>query len=255
MWSRFTPAAVLFSAAACSAHPSANPAATPSERTDSGSVMLHESFLRRAADGPIEVLFVGDSLTWGWGGPGKTVWANGIANTWKAAHFGIGGDRTQHLLWRITDGKELENVEPKVVVLLIGTNNIGSEDQAGTNTPAETAEGVAAVVGAIRQLKPTAKVLLLGLFPRSMKAGNTIDLDVVSISAADLQPKVRQTNDRIALLDDGKSVFYLDIGSKFLDEQGGLTRATMPDFLHLSVTGYRIWAKEIEAKVNELQKE
>src|SRR5205823_14816677 len=103
---------------------------------------------------------------------------------------------------------------PKVIVLMIGTNNVAA------NSAEEIAGGVTAIVGEFRKQKPKAKVLLLGVFPRSTKQGNTIAKDVAVVPAEELQPKVKEINDRIAKLGDGKAVYYLDIGGKSLDDKG-----------------------------------
>ena len=241
-------ATVLFAVAALAAQQPGTSATTPFERKDPNSKKLHESFLQRAKDGPTDVLFVGDSITQGWNGAGKAVWKDRFDAKWKPANFGIGGDRTQHVLWRITEGKELEHVDPKAIVLMIGTNNVS------TNTAEEIAAGVKAIVEEFKKQKPKAKVLLLSVFPRSTKPGNQIPKDVAIVPADELQPKIKQINDLIAKLDDGKAVTYLDIGGKFLNDKGGLPRATMPDYLHLSQDGYKIWAGAIEAKVDGLLK-
>ena len=154
----------------------------------------------------------------------------------KAANFGIGGDRTQHVLWRITDGKELEGITPKAFVMMIGTNNMGD------NSAEEIADGVTAIVKELRHQKPHAKVLLLGVFPRSAKSTDKI------------RDKVKDVNERIAKLDDKKMVNYLDIGAKFLDKDGNLSKDIMPDYLHLSEKGYQIWADAIMPNLEEMLK-
>jgi lysophospholipase L1-like esterase len=222
-----------------------NPAAKPTQRKDDGAVKLHETFVETAKKGGVDVLFVGDSITAGWKGGGKDVWKEKFAAS-KPANFGIGGDRTDHVLWRITEGKELDGIDPKVIVLMIGTNNISAK-----HTPEQIAGGVKAIVGEFRKQKPNAKVLLLGVFPRG---GKQVPKGDERVAADDLQPKIKQINDLIAKLDDGKHVKYLDIGEKFKDEQGGLSRKVMPDFLHLSAKGYEIWADAIVKPVEELLK-
>ena len=220
-----------------------NSATTPEPRTG-GPAQRHEQFLKRAAMGNVDVLFLGDSITQGWEGAGKEVWARHFEPL-KAANFGIGGDRTQHVLWRITTGKELEGISPKVAVLMIGTNN------AGTNTAEEIAAGVEAIVRELRTQKPDMKVLLLGVFPRSARGAK--DLKGANRVAADeLNTKLPEVNKRIAKLDDGKTVKYLDIGPKFLDAEGGLSKDVMPDYLHLSKKGYEIWAEAIKEPLTEL---
>src|SRR5262249_22578062 len=150
------------------------------------------------------------------------------------ANFGIGGDQTQHIMWRITEGKELEGIQPKAVVLMIGTNNMGG------NNAAEIADGVAAIVKELNTQLPKAKVLLLGIFPRSAKASDAI------------RGKIKDCNQRIAKLDDGKSVHYLDIGEKFLEKDGSLSKNIMPDYLHLSKEGYQIWADAIKDDLSKM---
>ena len=194
---------------------------------------MHERFLEIAKKGNIDLLFLGDSITRGWDGRDKE--GKGPKEVWdryygprNSANFGIGGDRTQHVLWRIQNG-ELDGIEPKVVVLMIGTNN------AHANTPAEIAEGVTAIVKALKAKLPSTKVLLLGVFPR----GKTPD---------SVRERLKAVNERIAALDDGgKTVKYLDIGPHFLNpDDGTISQDVMPDYLHLSRKGYRIWADAME---------
>jgi lysophospholipase L1-like esterase len=235
-------AAVLFAAAAFAAQQQANPAATPTERKQ--TTKQHESFLKRGKEGPVDLLFVGDSITAGWNGKdAKKIWDERFGK-WKPANFGIGGDRTEHVLWRITEGKELTDIDPKVIVLMIGTNNTGS------NSAEEIAGGVKAIVDEFKKQKPKAKVLLLGVFPRSGKKPK----DPEVVAADELQPKIKAINDIIAKLGDDKTVYYLDIGGKFLNDKGGLPKATMYDYLHLTAAGYKIWADAIEKKLDELMK-
>jgi lysophospholipase L1-like esterase len=222
-----------------------NSATTPEPRTG-GWVQRHEQFLKRAARGDVDVLFLGDSITQGWEGAGKDVWAKHFEPL-KAANFGIGGDRTQHVLWRITTGKELEGINPRAAVLMIGTNN------AGTNSAEEIAAGVEAIVQELRKQKPDMKVLLLGVFPRSARGGKELK-DTNRVAANELNTKLPDVNKRIAKLDDGKAVKYLDIGPKFLDSEGGLSKDVMPDYLHLTKKGYEIWAEAIQGPLNELLK-
>lgn len=203
--------------------PARNSAVRPEPR-DGGWKTMHEAFLKRAKEGPIDLLFLGDSITAGWAGQ-KEVWDRYYGSR-QAANFGIGGDRTQHVLWRLENG-EAEGIAPKVAVLMIGTNNMSG------NTPEEIAKGVEAIVKTLRAKLPNTKVLLLGVFPRAPKGDA-------------LRARVKAVNDQIARLDDGKTVKYLDIGPRFLEPDGTLTREIMPDLLHLSRKGYRIWADAME---------
>ncbi len=190
----------------------------------------HEALLDRARAGDVDLLFLGDSITAGWGGAGP-IWSRHYGPR-KAANFGIGGDRTQHVLWRLDNG-EVEGINPRVVVLMIGTNNVGS------NTEAEVAEGVKAVVDRLREKLPESKILLLGVFPRGLNRDKT-----QAATAPD--PRIARINARLAALDDRQAIRYLDIGVAFLDDAGQIPGATMPDYLHLSRKGYQAWADAIE---------
>lgn len=197
--------------------------------------LRHEKFLARAKQGDVQIVFLGDSITQGWEGRGKKVWDEKFEPL-KAANFGISGDRTEHVLWRITEGGELQGIEPKLCVVMIGTNNTGS------NTAPEIIEGITAIVKELGKQKPNMKVLLLGVFPRSAKSDEPV------------RQKITAVNQGIAKLDDGKRVFFLDIGKRFLQEDGTLTKEIMPDLLHLSERGYEIWAEAIIDRVRELSK-
>lgn len=202
---------------------------------DGNWMKRHESFNARVKQGHADLLFIGDSITQGWEGAGKDVWAKQYASR-NAVNLGIGGDRTQHVLWRLDNGN-IAGIQPKLAVLMIGTNN------SGTNSSAEIAEGITAIVKKLRGSLPGTKVLVLGIFPRGADAN-------------DAKRKVNQgANDIVAKLADGKDVFYLDIGKSFLAADETLSKEIMPDLLHLSPKGYQIWADSIEAKVVELMGE
>ena len=224
----------------------ANTAVQPVIRHErAGWVARHEGFVELARKGGINVLFIGDSITDGWRNEAKgakAIWDREFAPL-GAANFGIGGDRTQHVLWRLENG-ELDGIKPKVVVLMIGTNNTGFEADQTTrkNTPTETVAGVTAIVRKIRQSLPPTKILLLAVFPRGEKPDDLRRQQVVEINAA------------IARLHDGKSVHFLDIGGKFLTSDGTLPKEVMPDFLHPSLKGYEIWAAAIREPLARLLK-
>ena len=201
-----------------------------------GFIASHEKFVSIAKEGKAQLVFLGDSITAGWGGKdNQPIW-NKAFGAYTPANFGIGGDRTQHVLWRILNG-ELEVIKPKAVVLMIGTNNSGSDSAEGI------AKGVTVIVETIRAKQPQAKILLLAVFPRGEKASPNPGRD-----------KLKVVNSIIAKLDDGKNVFFLDIGDKFMQPDGSLTKEIMPDFLHLSPAGYQIWADAIGPKLAELMK-
>jgi lysophospholipase L1-like esterase len=217
-----------------------NTAVIPVPR-DAKWLKRHEGFVAEAKKGGIDLLFLGDSITDFWRNRGSNVW-NQFYAPLHAANFGISGDRTQHVLWRIDHG-ELDGIKPKVVVLMIGTNNTGKEHDGKTirNTAQETIAGVRAVVADIRAKLPDSKILLLGIFPR----GNFDNPQ---------RAEVALINTVIARLDDGKMVKYLDISPKFLEDDGALSRNIMPDLLHPNERGYRIWANAMEPTLAEMFK-
>lgn len=220
-----------------------NAAAAPAPRTDRGFADLHRQYRDRAAQGGVDVLFLGDSLTQGWGAAGKEAWAKSFEPL-KAAQFGVFGDKTQNVLWRIADGKGLAGICPKVTVLQVGTNNLG------TNTADETAAGIEAVIRELRRQQPGMRVLMVGLFPRAAAAA-TGD----RVPPAGLHPGVAAVNAGIAHLAEWEGVRVVDVGPKLLDKGGGLTREVAPDFLHVSARGYEIWAEAIRGPLAELLKD
>jgi lysophospholipase L1-like esterase len=214
----------------------------PVPRKDAWWQKRHEKFVEQSKAGNIDVAFIGDSITQGWEGPGKQAWEKNFAPL-KAGNYGIGGDQTQHVLWRLTEGKELGGINPKVAVMMIGTNNI-----AGASAK-DIATGVEAIVKELRKQKPEIKVLLLAVFPRAAKGTKE-----AKITAEQLQPKVGEINKLLSGMADDKNVFYMDINKVFLEEDGGMTKEIMPDYLHLSPKGYDRWAEAILPKVKELLK-
>lgn len=187
-----------------------------------------------AKEGKAKLVFLGDSIVEGWEGAGKEVWARHYAGL-HAANFGIGGDRTEHILWRLDHGN-LDGLNPDVIVLMIGTNNAGYRQ----DPPAETAAGVKAILDRLEAKFPHAKVLLLGIFPRGADASDPLrTLNV-------------ETNQIIKGFDDGTRVFYHDIGRAFTDDKGNLSKEIMPDLLHPGPEGYERWAKAIDADLKKL---
>jgi len=224
------------------AQPAANPAAwEAAPRTKEYPWMsvatwkqLHDGHLARTKKGGVEVVFLGDSITQGWGGAGAAAWKKHYEPL-SAANYGIGGDTTREVLYRLDHGI-LDGIKPKAVVVMIGTNNFGLT----SDTPADVAKGVGAVVGGVRKKAPDAKVLLLGIFPRDKAAGTG------------MRKKIAETNEQIAKLADGKAVVYRDIGSAFLAADGTLPADVMPDALHLSEKGYARWAEAIDEPLRAL---
>lgn len=204
---------------------------------------LHETFLARTKSGPIGVLFLGDSITEGWG-KAPHIWEHYFGK-YQPANFGIGGDQTQHVIWRITNG-ELEGINPKVVVLMIGTNNTGA------HTGEQIADAVKKIVELIRTKLPQTKVLLYAIFPRD--ARRNADGLITEAAIADAGKRVA-ANDRanalLAKLDDGANVRFLNINSLFLGRDGRIPWTIMPDQLHPTAAGYQLWAEALEKPLAE----
>ncbi len=196
----------------------------------------HDQFLAVVKEGGIDVLFLGDSITDGWRNTGKSVWDHFFAPL-KAANFGISGDSTQHVIWRLRNG-ELEGIRPKVTVIMIGTNNAADSAQ-------DVALGIKTIITDVQQRLPTTRILLLGIFPRSERpdAGRLKNEQVNKLISAYANPQ------------NPKRVVYLDIGTKFLTPEQVLSKDIMPDFLHPNAKGYQIWAEAISDTVKLLLQE
>ena len=194
----------------------------------------HEQFLAVAKAGGVDLLFLGDSITDGWRSTGKAEWEKYFAPL-KAANFGIGGDRTEHVLWRLRHD-ELVGIHPKLLVLMIGTNN-------GADSAEDVALGIKTIIGEIQQRSPGTRILLLGIFPRG---------DVPTTPARKKNEAVNKLIAAYAMPLDPKRVVYLDIGAKFLTPAQVLEKDIMPDLLHPNPKGYEIWAKAIIDPVKQL---
>ena len=201
-----------------------------------GFVKSHESFVALAKKGEAQVVFLGDSITAGWNGQ-KALFDKEYAQ-YKAVNFGIGGDRVQHVLWRVENG-EFEGIKPKVVVLMIGTNNAGVAE----NSPEQIAAGIKNIIAAIHKRSADTKVLLLAIFPRGAGEANNPG-----------RTKNKAVNALISKFDDGQKVHFFDIGPKFLTDDGTLSKEIMPDLLHLNAKGYQIEADAIREKLAALAK-
>lgn len=239
----------------------------------------HREFLRRIeqSQGAGDVVFLGDSITHGW--EGQKAWQDHFGS-FKPVNLGIGGDQTGHVLWRITDGHELDQLKPKAAVIMIGTNNTGG------HSAQQIAGGIQAIVEELKKQKPGIKVLVLGVFPRGNATDAVRSVEQIAeavkpineelkkdkpdvnrlnaslrnlgrggtIPAEKLNKKIAEINAIIAKMDDGQTVFFKDIGKEFLDKDGGLSGEIMPDYLHLSPKGYDIWGTAIKADVEKLLK-
>lgn len=211
------------------------PATTP--EVHKGTEKRIEQFNEISKKGEAQLVFLGDSITHGWEGQ-KAIWEAAFG-PYRPANFGIGGDRTEHVLWRMDNGN-FDGLKPKLTVIMIGTNNTGHRN--GSEPAEQTCAGVKAIIDRLAKKCPDSKVLLLGVFPR----GATTDDKLRKHNAA--------INQLLAKLDDGKKVHFLDISAKFLQPDGTLSKDIMPDLLHLSPKGYQIWADSIKDKVAELMK-
>ena len=219
--------------AGCAAEVKKHAAVTPVPRGDEGWRKRHESFNARAAQGNVDLIFIGDSITHAWESTGKDIWARYYARR-NAVNLGIGGDRTQHVLWRLQHGN-IDGISPKAAVLMIGTNNSNANDY----TAAQIADGITAIVRELRTRLPKTKILILAIFPRGPQPGPQREKNAAASAIA-------------RGLADGRMIHYMDIGMHFLQPDGTLTKDIMPDFLHLTPLGYQIWAIAIEGKLREI---
>ncbi len=235
---RFLFPLALVAAVAVSGHSAFAAADTPSPRKDANSQLGHEQLLKKTQQGKIDLYFLGDSITRRWGAEDYpqllAQWKQSF-HGWNAADFGWGADLTQNILWRISNG-ELDGVNPKVIVLLAGTNNIGN---APTPTrAAETARGIEAIVKTCKAKAPKATIILMAIFPRK---GSELTNSAIN-----------ETNERIAKLADGKTVRFLNINDQLADKDGKLFEGVTMDGLHPSLKGYEIWAKNLKPLLTEL---
>jgi lysophospholipase L1-like esterase len=208
------------------------PLGPATEPTPPRAMDRHDGFVEIARQGNIDVLFVGDSITDWWARSGEAVWDQHFAPL-RAANFGIAGDTTQGVLWRMRNG-ELAGFEAKLIVHMLGTNNINRNDNA------DIVAGNRAILDEFRSRQPQAKVLLLGVFPRGEAADNPF------------RSAIEEINSGLAGLADGRQVFYMDIGDRFLSGDGVLSPEVFPDGLHPNERGYQIWADAIIGRVREL---
>ncbi len=198
----------------------------------------HAAVTKLAAEHKASLVFIGDSITQMFGGEphdrpqsGKDVWEQHYGKR-NAANLGFGYDFVENTLWRLEHG-ELDGAEAKVVVILIGTNNMSR------NTPEEIAMGVGAICGKVRQHQPGANIVLMGIFPRGPKPDA-------------MRARIDATNKLLAAFNGVHGITFLDIGAKFLEPDGSITRETMGDFLHPTAKGYEIWARELEPVLSKL---
>ncbi len=216
----------------------------PAARTDKNSQLAHEQLLAKRTQGRIDVYFEGDSIARRWGATDyPELLANWKANFfgWNAADFGWGADRVQNILWRLENG-ELDGVNPKVIVLLAGTNNVGNRlppdgvDVAATGTT----RGLKKVLNVMQAKAPNAVIILTGIFPRN---------DNMAV-----MPEIDAINAALAKMADGRNVRYLNVNDKLADTTGRLYDGVMnpTDKLHPMVNGYQVWADALKPILTEL---
>jgi lysophospholipase L1-like esterase len=203
----------------------------------------HGQLLEKAKKGGIDIYFEGDSITRRWG---ATDYPQLLANWkenffgWNAADFGWGADTIQNILWRLNNG-ELDGVNPKVIVLLAGTNNVGRTVQPGTDDAkvADVTNGFRAVMNAMRVKAPSATLILMAIFPRN---------DNIAV-----MPTINKINDNISKFADGRQVRFLNINGKLADKNGKLFDGMMnSDGLHPAIKGYQVWADALKPLFTEL---
>jgi lysophospholipase L1-like esterase len=234
-------AAVLLALAGC-AHQPPTQAAHGVARSDANSLKAHQQLLQKAHAGRIDLYFLGDSITRRWGAtdyPQFLEHWNASFHGWNAADFGWGADKIENILWRIENG-ELDGVNPRVIVLMAGTNDVGRELPAdGTEAAARRiSAGIAALLQAMRVRAPKAVVILMGILPREDNPA--------------VMPVIDATNQRIARLADGRRVRYLNINERFVDASGRLREGMTVDKLHPALPGYRVWAEALRPVLTEL---
>lgn len=190
---------------------------------------------------PVDVVLLGDSITQSWGGPGRSVGSPGGAarqkhfGDWDTLNFGISGDRTQHLLWRVENGN-FEGISPKVIVLMIGTNNLSAGD-----SPDQVAEGIKALVDLLRDRLPETSVVLNAVLPRGKAPEDPMRLAVSAL------------NEKIEALGQRPRVHYFDPSSVFLAGTGEANTERMAgDALHLAPAGYDAWGAAVNGEIERV---
>ena len=214
----------------------------PVRRTDENSRLAHAQLLEKARRGRIDVYFAGDSITRRWG---ATDYPDLLAHWrqtffgWNAANFGWGGDTTHNVLWRLLDG-ELDGVNPKVIVLQAGTNNLARVTAADgrASVAAEVAGGIRAILDVMRAKAPAATIVLTAIFPRGDRP--------------ELMPIITDINARIAAFANGKAIRFLNVNDRLADASGTLIEGVMGDGLHPTTKGYQVWADGLTPLLTEL---
>ena len=224
------------------------PADEPSPRLDANSMKAHEELLKKKKLGKIDAYFLGDSITRRWGAS-DTKYSNLLANWrrnftgWNAADFGWGGDKTQNILWRLAHG-ELDGVNPKVIVLMAGTNNVGRLTPLGDDSAlvADISNGIKAIIAECRKRAPSAKIIVTGITPRN---DSPVAMPTINRINATVEHFVNSTN--------RPWLRYLDINAQLADTNGKLLEGMAdPDQLHLTTKAYQVWADALKPMLAEI---
>jgi lysophospholipase L1-like esterase len=245
-WSRaYTPSPPVPATTASRSQPRQQrwPADRATPRTDSNSMLAHRQLLEKRTKGTIDVYFMGNSITRRWG---ATDYPQFLANWrenfhgWNAADFGWGADGLEHMLWRVENG-ELDGVNPKVIVLLAGTNNVGKVP-GGDDKVADIGRGLRALVDLMRRKAPDATIVLTGIFPRadSLPTAPAINAEIARINAG------------LAAMADGRTIRYVNVNDRLTNADGSLRTELFMDALHPNVRGYQLWADALEPVLREL---
>jgi len=227
----------------CAAALAQVPADRPVARTDQNSLIAHAQLIEKAKQGRIDIYFEGDSITRRWGATDyPALLANWKQNFfgWNAADFGWGADRLENILWRLDQG-ELDGINPKIIVLLAGTNNVGNTVplEGDDAKVADITRGLKAVLDALRSKAPDATIIATAIFPRN---------DNMAV-----MPAIDKINRNLSKFTDGKKIRYLDINTRLADSEGKLFDGMMnPDKLHPAIPGYQVWADALKPIFIEL---
>jgi len=217
------------------------PADQPAPRSDKNSLLAHEELVQKAKKGGVDVYFIGDSITRRWGTKDpqyREMLENWNTNFfgWNAGDFGWGADLTQNILWRLENG-ELDGVNPKIIVILAGINNVGTRP-GGKEKVEDITRGLKAIVRVAQEKAPGATIVLTGIFPRN---------DNMAVI-----PEINQINENLARMADGKKIRYINVNDKLADQDGKLFPGMSRDRLHPTVKGYQIWADALKPIFTEI---
>lgn len=208
------------------------------ERSDEHFIERHALFLKLGQERAIRLLFLGDSITRRWVDYPE-LW-NSYFGSYRPANFGVGGDMAQTLLWRIQNG-EIDHIQPEVVVLLIGTNNVP------THSGSEIAATIRRIVATLQEKLPSTKIVLMAIFPRGPQQRGNADknnpyyMDVINA-----------VNQKLASLGDQDCIHFVDIGASLLGPDGEIDSSLLPDQLHLIGPGYKIWGAALKGILEKL---